>query len=190
MDKNPTPQTLWEKPFISGSVGEIVITTILRKASPESTFIPARFISSDSGQSFSASYGLSEVYAFVRTNIVATDSATINFLDIAERNSVAPPSTSKQTFEAPNMPLPMDLPVPGSIKGSFDLDTIPTIYDVAILLNAVFFDKKFPPNSLFSLGGTDVNCDGSLSTSDVVVELNAVFFDQRIICPNDSPPSR
>jgi len=88
------------------------------------------------------------------------------------------------------MPLPMDLPVPGSIKGSFDLDTIPTIYDVAILLNAVFFDKKFPPNSLFSLGGTDVNCDGSLSTSDVVVELNAVFFDQRIICPNDSPPSR
>ncbi len=191
VDQDLITQFQWEKPFISGSVVEIVIITFLRSANPESTFIPARFISSDSGQTFSASYVIGGVYSIVAKRLpVPTSSDTVNLFEMAERNLRAPSSTSKQPYLPPNMPDAVDLPVPGSIKGSFDLDTVPTIYDVAILLDAVFFDKKFPPNSLFSLGGADVNCDGNLSTSDVVIELNAVFIDKSVICPNGSPPSR
>lgn len=161
VDKDLMFQVQWEKPFVSVEFGHIYVSSIFRKTNPESIFVPVRFISYDSGQAFSANYGIGGVYLVQKK----------------------PPSPT-------NVLDPGNGPVPGGIKGSFDLDTFPTIFDAGILLNAVFFAKRFLPNSAFWLGGADVNCDGSLSAADVVIELNAVFLGTPITCPPSSPSSR
>lgn len=126
--------------------------------------------SSNSGQSFVSSTNVNpfnSAHLFPSLAVNDSGKAFVAWLD-DRRDPIF--SENYHTFVARGLPR--------AVKGDLNLDSILTVVDAVMELNAVFLGQSFPA----PLQNADVNCDGKLTAADAVLELNAVFLGNPFPC--------